>query len=261
MAKKIGVALSGSGFLLPAHVGALCALEDLGYKVTNIAGTSGGAIVAAIYASGMSCDAMHKLLHTTDFSPMMRRRWWGWWNGLCDPGPLYDFLHQATGGKTFHEAAIPVTTISSDLSTGRAYVFDAALTPNHPLALGARASSSIPYIYPAVTEIKDHLLVDGGVVNNIPLDRLSSAVPRIGFDIQVAGSRKTPDTFIQFGKTLIEMMLASNENARIAWAEQCNSKVIPINVVGDPLNNNMTKAQVNQLFNAGYVTTFKALRK
>lgn len=60
--KPIRVALSGSGFRLGAHIGALQAIEDAGYTVIELAGTSGGSIVASLYASGVPLDVMRQML-------------------------------------------------------------------------------------------------------------------------------------------------------------------------------------------------------
>ena len=72
--KNIQVALSGSGFLLPAHVGALQAIEGAGYQVSALGGTSGGAIVAAIYAVQRKANALADLVLTTD------------WRAICKSG-------------------------------------------------------------------------------------------------------------------------------------------------------------------------------
>ena len=71
MKKPIRVALSGSGFKFPAHVGALHAIRDAGYEVIEIAGTSGGSIVASLAAVGMDLDIMKALTLTRDWADML----------------------------------------------------------------------------------------------------------------------------------------------------------------------------------------------
>lgn len=69
MSNRIRVALSGSGFRLGAHLGALQAIVDAGYEVVELAGTSGGSIVSAMFAGGMKLADMHELCMQMDWSP------------------------------------------------------------------------------------------------------------------------------------------------------------------------------------------------
>jgi NTE family protein len=99
----IRIALSGSGFRLPAHVGALKAVLDADYKPVEISATSGGAIVASFYAAGISLTDMQELALTMDWSPMMRFSPWTLLTkqALCDGDALLDLLTKHTEGKTF----------------------------------------------------------------------------------------------------------------------------------------------------------------
>ena len=80
ISRPIQVALSGSGFLLPVHVGALQAIEDAGYAISALSGTSGGAIVAAIYAVQQDAQKLADLVLATDWRPFMDFESWtnGW---------------------------------------------------------------------------------------------------------------------------------------------------------------------------------------
>jgi hypothetical protein len=72
ISRPIQVALSGSGFLLPVHVGALQAIEGAGYAISALSGTSGGAIVAAIYAVQQDAQKLADLVLATDWRPFTR---------------------------------------------------------------------------------------------------------------------------------------------------------------------------------------------
>ena len=74
--ERIGVALSGSGVLLGAHIGALKAVEQAGFTVAEIAGTSGGAVIAASYAAGLDIAAMETLYLEADFRALVPMRFY-----------------------------------------------------------------------------------------------------------------------------------------------------------------------------------------
>jgi predicted acylesterase/phospholipase RssA len=101
MTKPIRVALSGSGFRLGAHLGALQAIADAGYEVIELAGTSGGSIVASLYASGMPLDVLKELCMTLDWSPMMSFSPWALLTkqSFCSGNALLQFLEKLTGDR------------------------------------------------------------------------------------------------------------------------------------------------------------------
>ncbi|MCL6470165.1 MAG: patatin-like phospholipase family protein, partial [Ralstonia sp.] len=182
MSKPIRVALSGSGFRLPAHLGALRAVHDAGYDIVELSGTSGGSIVGALYASGMTLDAMYDLCMGLDWSPMMRFSPWTLLTkqALCDGDALLDLLTKHTEGKTFAALDVDLRVIASDLASESEYQFSRERTPDTPIALAARASASIPIVF-APVEHHGALLVDGGCTDNMPASDLTvDSVPRLG---------------------------------------------------------------------------------
>lgn len=257
--KDVGVALSGSGFLFPAHVGALSAITESGYNITNVSGTSGGGLVAALYASGMDTKTMKDIIVSTDFSIFMKYRWWGWWNGLCDPTPLYQFMKTHTKGKKFKDTNIPLILMSCNVVNRASFEFSTKMTPMTEIAIGARATSSIPFIYPTVNYEKD-VLVDGGVVNNIPVDKLDKSTPRIGVDIVESQNPSKPTGVISMAQRLVGIMLDSNENARKAWAIATDSDVISVQVNGGFLDSTINQKQILALYESGFNTTLKKLK-
>ena len=254
LSHKTGVALSGSGFLFPAHVGAITAIVESGLSITNVAGTSGGGLVAALFASGMTPNEMYGIISKTDFSVMMKYKLWGWWNGLCNPNPLYDFMKEHTNGIRFRETQIPLTLMSSNLVTQSPFEFSTKSTPSALLATGARATSSIPYIYPAV-QYNNAVLVDGGIVNNIPVEKLVPNQMRIGVDIVEAADNQPPAGLISYTKKIINTMLKNSEEAQITLANVEKAFIVRVSVTGSFLNNHMTQKQIMDLFEAGYKQT------
>ena len=123
MTKPIRVAFSGSGFRLPAHVGALCAIRDLNYLPKQYSGTSGGSIVAALAACGMSIDEMKKLALNNNWSKMLTLSLGSLLTGqgYCNGQYMLDWLAEHTGHKTFCDLKTDLIIMSSDINVPKGY--------------------------------------------------------------------------------------------------------------------------------------------
>ena len=264
MTKPIRVALSGSGTKAPAHCGALAAILDSGFAITELCGTSGGALVAALYACGMPIAALKSLAMTMDWAPLMSGSLWSiiTGKGYSSGDALLKFMQTNTGGKTFADLDIDLTIVSSDISNEVPYLFSKALTPEAPVAFAGRASASIPIFFQPVL-IGDAVLVDGGLVSNCPVDLLTvDDVPRIG--IELAG-KDSPLVKGRYGITklaphLIDLMIQSTEDAHIEIGRMKGATVAQVPCgYASPLDRNMTLAIRARLFNDGYSATAAAL--
>jgi len=211
---KIGLALSGGGARGGAHVGILKALEELDVEVDYIAGTSMGAIIGGLYASGYSAEEIEVILVETDWKkaltdrPARRDRTMrkkeqeaqflipfriGFNNGkiqlplgLIEGQHLDQIFHKmllpVVGIDHFDQLPIPFRAVATDLVTGNAVVlFDGSL----PDAI--RASMSVPGVF-APVRIEDRILVDGGMSNNLPVD----VVREMGADVVIAVDISSP---------------------------------------------------------------------
>ncbi len=259
--KPIKVALSGSGFRLPAHVGALAAIEDQGYTITEICGTSGGAIVAAIYACGMSVKDMRALAMTYDWAKVMRLELWkGLRKGAyCSGNDLLNFLYKHTGSKQFGSLKTNLKIIASDLHSEREVCFSFATQPKMPVALAARASASIPFVYLPV-QYKDLMLVDGGVTNNIPVSHLSAGGQRIGVYLVSNDSPINGDMDVtQIAGRTIDLMLASAEDAHADEAGDARIVRVPTSYAGS-LDTKMPEYIRLKLYNDGYTAVSRDLK-
>ncbi len=219
MTKPIRVALSGSGFKFPAHVGALKAIIAAGYEPIEIAGTSGGSIIAALYASSMPMATMEDLALHHDWSDMLSFNPWSLVTqmGYCTGNALQDWLADNTHDMTFADLSIKLTIVASDITYSRPYVFDNAQTPQVPLSFAARCSASIPFAY-APMPCTGSLLMDGGLVNNIPIDHLiDDGIPQIGIQLvsKTAPLKPGPHSALPMIPRIINLMLASNENTHV----------------------------------------------
>lgn len=249
---KISCALSGSGFKLSSFIGALQAFKDAGYEIMEIAGTSGGSIIAGLYASGMSPETMHNLVMKTDFSKLMPIRWWGWWNGISNSDYLYQWILDHTGHATCGQTIIPYTAIASDVANESTYIFSTEITPEIEVAEASRSSASIPFVYQS-QKVGNSLLVDGGVRNNIPVNHLSTEYPRIGLMLTSQPILNLNPSFISYAGRVIDSMLSANEGVRELLAEKKQSCIIKIPTFGiSMLDRNMSVVDRIKLYNSGY---------
>jgi len=256
----IGVALSGSGFKFPAHIGALVAIQESGYNIVEIAGTSGGSIISALYASGMSIDDMITLCMTQDWSDMLTYNPLAILNdGWCNGNNLLDFLNEKTNEKVFKDLKVNLNILATDIDNQQPIIFNKQLTPDFKISTAARMSSSIPFIYrsleykyPNGTCVKT---MDGGLVNNIPLDTLNKNLYRVA---NVLVSRltvrdKNPKNILDLTGNIINTVLNSCENAYIDLDLHHNT-TINFSETGfaSGLDNKMSLLTRKKLFNSGY---------
>lgn len=262
--KPIRVALSGSGTKIGAHIGALQAIIDAGYTIVEIAGTSGGSICAALFACGMSVTQIHALALTMDFAPLMAMSPWSilTGKGFCSGENLLKFLQTNTGHKLFSDLPIHLTIVSSDVSNERPHLFSNELTPNIAVALASRASASIPIVFEPVL-IGDAVLMDGGMVSNLPVDLLKvDAAPRIGIELTAQCSPFKPGRhgLNKVVPHLIDLMIQSTEDAHISIGKMHGAAVAQVETgFASSLDRRMPQVIRQRLFDYGYRATTKAL--
>ncbi|PKP17091.1 MAG: patatin, partial [Bacteroidetes bacterium HGW-Bacteroidetes-21] len=200
-AQKIGLVLSGGGAKGLAHIGLIKVLEENNIPIDYIAGTSMGAIVAAMYASGMSADEMVAIVTGSDFQnwalgnvseeykyQFLKREEDASWLDLnfnLDSGfkpqiptgmiPTHsmDFAFMeyfappsAAAGYDFDSLFVPFRCVASDVNLREAVIFSEG-----DLGSAVRASMAAPFYFSPVV-IKGKLLFDGGIYNNFPVDVL-----------------------------------------------------------------------------------------
>jgi NTE family protein len=161
---RIGVALSGGGARGFAHIGTLRVLERYGIRIDVLAGTSMGAIVGALYASGMRADALHALAHSISWRDVVDVSLAA---GLIRGEKLHALLQEHLPAR-FEDLAIPLAVGCTDLEAGEHLLFTEG-----PLVLPVRASACFPGAFEPI-EIDGRVLADGGIVNNLPVDALAA---------------------------------------------------------------------------------------
>ena len=250
--KTISVAFSGSGFLAPIHAGAACAFLDSGYTFKSVSGTSGGSIVAGAIATGMTQKELRELAIKADFSKVLRISPWSILTGkaYCNGDALLNFLASTMRFKSFSDLNLPCKIIATDLEYGVPYVFSKETTPSTQVGLACRASSAVPYIYESV-QYGGKVLVDGGVVNNIPIAFLDKG-PRVGIAVNTSGKNSLGGP-IQTASALISILLSANEGTQELLAQHEGAGLVTV----DPgnawfLDTNMSSMERFALFTKGY---------
>jgi predicted acylesterase/phospholipase RssA/CRP-like cAMP-binding protein len=162
----IGVALSGGGARGFAHIGALRAMQEWGWSIDHIGGTSMGSVIAAEHAMGMSTDEMVERNRREFTSAPVSRDLTLPIVSLGRGHSSVQLLKRLFGDVHIEDLPIPYFCVSCNLSRASEVIHDRG-----PIWLWARASSSVPGIMPPVPSRTD-LLVDGGVLNNLPVDVL-----------------------------------------------------------------------------------------
>ncbi|HHY91328.1 MAG TPA: patatin-like phospholipase family protein [Clostridiales bacterium] len=163
-APKIGLALSGGSVWGLAHIGVLKALEEYQIPISYISGTSVGALIGGLYASGISASKLEELAYQTQWKDLCRFAIPH--GGLFTNEPMESLIHKHIGYKTFEDLKIPFAAICTDLISGEEVVIQSG-----KFTTAIRASTAIPGIFQPVV-VEGRTLVDGGVVNNLPVTQL-----------------------------------------------------------------------------------------
>ena len=159
---KIGIALGGGAAYGVAHVGVLKALEESGIKPDIIAGTSVGALIGGLYASG--CTIAEVEAAVRDFDWINTVKFTIPKEGLISFARLDEFIVRHAKVKNIEDTKIKFASIASNLLDGKIEVMEKG-----PLAISIRASCGLPGIF-IPTAYNNKLFVDGGVLNNVPTD-------------------------------------------------------------------------------------------
>ncbi len=173
--KDIALVLSGGGARGCAHIGAIKVLEQQGFRITSIAGTSMGALVGGIYATGQ-LDAFENWLVSLDIREILKltditisKK------GLVKGEKVIKKIKEIVPDRNIEDLRIPFCAVATDIISGKEVVFTKG-----DLYEAIRASISIPTVFQPPM-IGDSYMVDGGIVNPVPVNR----VHRSGNDMLV----------------------------------------------------------------------------
>ena len=199
--KKVALVLSGGGARGIAHIGVIEELEKRGFEITSVAGISMGALIGGVYAAGemkifkdwITIFDKSLLFSLMDFSFSK--------NGILKGNKVLEELQNLVPNIDIAKCKIPYCAIATDLKTRKEVVLDSG-----KLFDAIRASISLPPLFQPFV-LDDMLLVDGGITNHLPLNR----VKRTDGDILVAVDVSANIPVTKKYPKVIESTLEENE--------------------------------------------------
>ena len=173
---RVGLALSGGAARGIAHVGVLRALVENGIPIDAIAGASAGALIGGCFAAGLSIERLEEMAATFRWRHTARLSFSRL--GLQSNAPMETFLRANLPVTRFEDLKIPFAAMVTDLRKGSLIVF----RDKGDLPFAIRASCAIPFVYAPVKDRNGRLLIDGGIVQNLPISQTRD----LGADICIA---------------------------------------------------------------------------
>ena len=226
---KVGLVLSGGGAKGFAHIGVLKVLEEANIKIDYIGGTSMGAIVGGLYASGYNAAQIDSIFKTTNFDaiiqdqiPRTSKNYYikrnderyaltlpvdnfrigvptAFSKGLYVYNLMAKLLHSARDTKDFSKLPIPFLCIATDIETGEEVLLNKGYLPQ-----AISASAAFPSLF-APVEIDGRLLVDGGVKNNYPIEEVLKMGANYIIGVDVQDGLKTRENLTGATKILVQV--------------------------------------------------------
>ncbi|MDI6870308.1 MAG: patatin-like phospholipase family protein [Bacillota bacterium] len=219
MRPKVGLALGAGAARGLAHLGVLEVLVREGIPIDYLTGTSAGALVGGVFAAGADLLWTERLVCHLEWEHLVQlvvpRM------GFVRADQLLQLLRLLTKGKTFAELEIPFAAVAVDIESGEEVILQEG-----PVAEAILASASVPGVFEP-QRWGGRLLVDGGVLNRVPID----VVRRLGAEVVVAVDVGLEETVTQV-KNIIGVMnqsfeIMQREIARFKAAEPADVLIRP----------------------------------
>ncbi|MHA7130119.1 patatin-like phospholipase family protein [Algoriphagus namhaensis] len=249
---KLGLVLSGGGAKGMAHVGVIKAMEQAGLRADYVVGTSMGSVVGGLYALGYSAAEMEQIIRSIDWDLLLSNRVSfkdisfeekeyynryllefpvvdkkiGFPSGLIEGQALSDVLHYFTWPaidyENFDDFPVPFRCVATDISTGKPIVFDSGYLHN-----ALRSSIAIPTVFSPFS-LDSTAVVDGGVVNNFPVDvvRSMGADVVIGVNVSDEDFRSAGDLG-NFADILLQLAMSESLRKTAENIEQTDIYIKP----------------------------------
>ncbi|MCO6174626.1 patatin-like phospholipase family protein [Flavobacterium sp. NRK F10] len=269
---KIGLVLSGGGAKGLAHIGVLKVIDSLGIKIDYIGGTSMGAIIGGLYASGYTAKQLDSIFSNVDtdaliqdYIPRGAKNFYEKRNdeiyaitlpfdkfrlglptalskGLYNYNLLSRLTFNVCGIQDFKDLPIPFFCIATNVETGKEVILDSGSLPQAIIASGA-----IPSLYNPI-EIDGKLLIDGGIVNNYPVELLREKGMDIIIGVDVQDGLKSREDLKGASSVLLQV-----NNLGMIQKMQNKRKLTDVYIKPDIRNYNMMS------FDEGYNIILKGI--
>lgn len=239
---KIGVALSGGGVRGISHLGVLKGLNEAGILPTQISGSSAGAIAGAMYCQGYEPDEVLKIIVETNFFKFIRPAIS--WTGILKMDTVESLFKTYLGHNDFGMLKTPLSVAATDINKGKVVYFSEG-----ELIKPILASACIPGMFEPIVIGGKHL-VDGGVLNNLPVEPLNGVCDVV---IGVNCNHLPTEANIRNMKNLIERAVIMSMNSNV-YSRKATCDFF-IEVPGLAQYGVFDIKKASQLFQAGYDQT------
>ncbi len=288
--KKYDAVFEGGGVKGVALIGALKRMEEEGIEFGRVAGTSAGAIAAALVASGYRAEEIKDILWNKNFNDfanisIFTKRGWkavfspyslrlislflaGAGYGVFSTDKFYNWIKgllKAKGVTDFKSAPVYLRVFAVDVLNQKLLQFDKDVSPNLEVAEAVRMSMSIPLFFGAKVK-KNALIVDGGVLANYPIATFSakgSLVSTIGFKL-ISKDEILPPSFprniLAYLMRIFETMQTAHERVYVEEAKWARTIPIPTGTIST-IKFDLTEEDKEFLWDSGYNAADKAIKK
>lgn len=233
--KRVALALSSGGPRGFAYIGALEVLQEHGYEVSAVAGTSIGALVGGVYAAGRLAEFKEWLLSLNTRKVFSLVDWSLSMNHLVKGEKIIEAIKEVVPDVKIEEMLLPFSAIATDLYTGEEVVFDKG-----DLFSAIRASMSIPSLFKPV-QYGNTVLIDGHSSNCLPLNRVKRTKDDIliGFDVNY------------FDIAAVRTTLADVEQKQTYYEELRQAKREEVKALATAINGNAEISMFEKLKSLG----------
>lgn len=245
---KIGLTLSGGGARGIAHLGILKALEEKGLKPEMISGVSSGAIVGALYAAGLKPEQILATLMKPRMFKYFRPAWSKF--GLLNMQRLIPIYKLYLPCLTFEELQIKLIISAADLKEGKTIYFDSGNLIEPILASACIPLLFAPFVY------GEKRLVDGGVINNLPVEPL---IGKVDFLIGAHVNPNNPNFEVTSIKSMVERTFNLAVGCNVKPRKDYCDLVIEPQALCKYRIFDIGKAE--EIFNIGYESAIEAICK
>ncbi|HKK57448.1 patatin-like phospholipase family protein [Marinobacter sp.] len=246
---RIGLALGGGAAKGIAHIGVLKAFEEEQIKIHCISGTSVGALVASYHAFGRPAESILTICSTLNLSKIidftLER------GGLFSTKTIREMIHRDLGDCRIEDADIPLAICATDIETGEQLIFRKG-----NLADAVCASMAVPGLFVPV-EVDGRILVDGGLVENVPISPLKQmdAGIIVAIDLSHVSRYPKPENTFDVISNAINIGIDFNTRKQLKKADIA----VPLDLGGYSLTNNSDC--VDELYLEGYHPMKKKIQR
>ncbi|MFN2361507.1 MAG: patatin-like phospholipase family protein [Marinobacter sp.] len=209
----IGLALGGGAAKGIAHIGVLKAFEEEQIRIHCISGTSAGALIASYHAFGRPAESILSVCSTLNLSKIINFTFER--GGLFSTDNIREMIHRDLGDCRIEDADIPLAICTTDIETGEQLIFREG-----NLADAVCASMAVPGLFVPV-EIDGRILVDGGLVENVPISPLAKmgAGITVAVDLSHVGRYPKPENTLDVISNAINIGIDFNTRKQLKKAD------------------------------------------